>query len=74
MNSGAKVLIVLGTLLILGGLLWELGARFGLTPGRLPGDIAIERENVKFYFPITTSIVVSLLLALLSWIFGRPGK
>ncbi len=74
MTSGAKLLIGIGGILILGGLLWELGARFGLTPGRLPGDIAIERENVRFHFPITTSIVVSLLLALLSWIFGRMGK
>lgn len=74
MNSGAKLLIAIGCILILGGLIWELGSRFGITPGRLPGDIAVERENVKFYFPITTSIVVSLVLALISWVFGRLGK
>ncbi len=43
--------------------------RYGL--GRLPGDIAINRENVSFYFPITTGILVSIALTLAFWLFGR---
>jgi hypothetical protein len=43
--------------------------RFGL--GRLPGDIAIERENFRFYFPVTTSILISIVLSLLVWLFRR---
>ncbi len=39
--------------------------------GRLPGDIVIDRGNFYFYLPITTSIVVSLLLSLVLWLFGR---
>lgn len=43
--------------------------RYGL--GRLPGDIAINRENFSFYFPITTGILVSIALTLAFWLFGR---
>ncbi|GAB6049739.1 hypothetical protein JCM16106_05830 [Hydrogenophilus islandicus] len=39
--------------------------------GRLPGDIVIEKENFTFYFPITTSLVVSLLLSLLFWLWRK---
>jgi len=38
--------------------------------GRIPGDIAVERENVKFYFPFATSIIISVVLSLLLWIFA----
>jgi hypothetical protein len=51
------------------GLAVLVGQRFGL--GRLPGDIVIERENFTLYLPITTSILVSLLLSLLFWLFSR---
>ena len=64
-----RVLIVTGIVLLAAGLLWPLLSRLGL--GRLPGDIAIERENVRFYFPIMTSIVVSVVLSLLFWLFRR---
>ena len=64
----ARLLIVLGALLILAGLLWPWLVKLGL--GRLPGDIVIERERVRIYLPITTSILVSLMLSLvLSLIF-----
>ena len=43
----------------------------GLRIGRLPGDISIERGNFRFYFPIATSILLSLLLTLLLWLFAR---
>jgi Protein of unknown function (DUF2905) len=65
----AKWLIIAGTVLILVGLLWPWIARLGL--GHLPGDIHIKREGFDFYFPLTTSIVISLLLSLLFWLFRR---
>jgi hypothetical protein len=64
-----RTLIVLGIVLLLVGLLWPLIARLGL--GRLPGDIAIERGNFRFYFPLVTSLVVSVILTLLLWLFRR---
>jgi len=65
----AKWLIIAGTILILIGVLWPWIARLGL--GHLPGDIHIKREGFDFYFPLTTSIVVSLLLSLLFWLFRK---
>ncbi len=65
----SKTLVILGVLIILLGLLWPWLQKTGL--GRLPGDIVIERENFRFYFPFTSSIVVSLLITLLIWLFRR---
>lgn len=62
-------LIILGIVLITVGLLWPWLQRAGL--GRLPGDIVIERENFRFYFPIVTSIVISVVLSVLLWLFNR---
>jgi uncharacterized membrane protein len=64
-----KWLITLGIVLLVLGLAWPLVAKLGL--GRLPGDIEVKREGFTFYFPITTSILVSLLITLLLWIFRR---
>jgi hypothetical protein len=64
-----RFLIIAGIVLIAAGLLWPWASRLGL--GRLPGDIVIERENFRFYFPIITSLVVSLGLTLLIWFFRR---
>jgi hypothetical protein len=65
-----RVLIGIGLLLIAAGLVWTFGERFGL--GRLPGDIAVQRPGVTFYFPLATSIIVSVILTLLLWFFqGR---
>lgn len=65
----AKWLIILGVALILTGLAWPWLSRLGL--GHLPGDIHIERKGFSFYFPITSSIVVSLVLSLLFWMFRK---
>ncbi|MAU53952.1 MAG: hypothetical protein CMN17_16630 [Roseovarius sp.] len=69
----ARYLILAGFLLILIGLLWGPLSRLGL--GRLPGDIVIERENFTLYIPITSailvSVVLSVLLALLRGLTGR---
>ena len=69
MNGIGRFLIVLGAVLILLGLLMPWLSKLGL--GRLPGDIVIERENFSFYFPITTSILVSLLLSAIFWLLQR---
>jgi len=64
-----KLLILAGLVLIAIGLAWLVGERFGL--GRLPGDIVIERGNVKIYIPIATSLILSLVLSALFWLFNR---
>jgi len=61
MNPTAKWLIFAGIVLTLIGLLWQVGSKLGL--GRLPGDIVVERENVRFYFPIVTSLILSAMLS-----------
>ena len=65
----SRMLILAGVALIVAGLLWSVAERVGL--GRLPGDIAIERGNVRFYFPLTTSILISAILSVLVWFFRR---
>jgi hypothetical protein len=67
--STGRILIVAGVLLIVVGLAWPWLAKLPL--GRLPGDIAIERPHVRFYFPVTTMIVVSLVVTFLLWLFRR---
>lgn len=64
-----KILVIAGLLLVACGLLWPWISR--LPFGRLPGDISIEREGYSFYFPITSGIVISLLISLLLWLFRR---
>ena len=70
MNDIAKLIIFAGLLLVaLGGLLL-LGGRLPWV-GRLPGDIHIDRGNIKFYFPLTTCVLVSILLTLLFRLLGK---
>jgi hypothetical protein len=64
-----KLLIATGVVLILVGLVWLFRERFGL--GRLPGDIAIERGKFLLWFPIVTSLIVSVDLSLALWFFNR---
>lgn len=66
-----KVLIGVGGFLILLGLAWQWGWVQNLKLGRLPGDIFIERENLKIYIPLTTSLLVSLIFGLVSWLLKR---
>lgn len=65
----AKVLITVGLIFIVAGVAWQMGWIQQLRLGRLPGDIYIEKENMKFYFPLTTSLLVSAIFALLKWLF-----
>jgi hypothetical protein len=62
-------LVAIGLVLVLVGLLWPLLSKLGL--GRLPGDIVIERGNVRFYFPIVTCLIVSIVLSFFLWLLNR---
>jgi hypothetical protein len=64
-----RFLLILGGSLLVLGLLWPLIVKLGL--GRLPGDVVIEREQVKFYFPIVTSLIISIVISLLIWLLRR---
>jgi Protein of unknown function (DUF2905) len=71
-GSLGRMLLAVGLVLALVGLGLIVAERFpGLRIGRLPGDIRVERGNFRFYFPLATSIVVSVVLTLLLWFFGR---
>jgi len=65
----ARILIIAGVILLAAGLLWPWIAKLGL--GHLPGDIAYRRGNTTFYFPIVTSIILSVVLSAVLWLFGR---
>ncbi|HEY3146378.1 MAG TPA: DUF2905 domain-containing protein [Dongiaceae bacterium] len=58
-----RFLIILGIVLVVVGVLWPWLSKVGI--GRLPGDIVIERENFRLYFPLATSILISIVLTLL---------
>ena len=62
-------LIVLGVILVFAGLLWPWLTKLGL--GHLPGDIRIERKGFVFYFPLTSGLIVSIVITLILWIFRR---
>ena len=62
-------LVMLGVALVVLGLAWPWIDKLGL--GRLPGDFRIEREGFSFYFPLTTSIIVSIAVSLLIWLLRR---
>lgn len=64
-----KSLIIVGLLIIAIGLGWPWLSK--LPFGRLPGDIVINRENFRFYFPLTTMIVVSIALSVILWFLRR---
>ncbi len=65
-----KMLILLGVFIIIAGVLLLLGGKIPWV-GRLPGDLIVKREKFTFYFPITTSIVISIILTLLLWILRK---
>ena len=64
-----RFLVILGLALVLLGLLWPLISKIGL--GHLPGDIRIERKGFSFYFPVTSSLIISALLSFLLWLFRK---
>ena len=67
--NASRLLILLGMVLVAIGLLWPVISKLGL--GRLPGDIVIRRDHVVFYAPIATCLIISVILSLIVWAFGR---
>jgi hypothetical protein len=66
-----RTLILLGAALVVIGLLLTLGDKLPFKFGRLPGDIEIRGKNSVFYFPVVTCILLSVVLSLVMWLFGR---
>jgi hypothetical protein len=66
-----KLLLVLGGVIVLIGAVLLLAGRFNLPLGRLPGDITYRGKNTVVYFPLATSIVVSIVLSLILWLVNR---
>jgi hypothetical protein len=64
-----RSLIVVGVVLVVVGLAWPWISKLGL--GRLPGDIHIQRDGLDFYFPVTTGIVISLVVSLVLWLLRK---
>lgn len=62
-----RTLIIIGLLIVVAGLLWPLISQLPL--GRLPGDIVVDRPGFRFYFPLTTMIIASVVISLLVWLF-----
>ena len=68
-TSMNRLLVILGTALILIGLAWPWMKRLPLF--RLPGDIVVDRPGFKFFFPITTMLLVSVVVSLIAWLMRR---
>ena len=70
MSFGRVLMMIGGALLALGALLW-LGGRLNLPLGRLPGDIRVGGGNFRFYFPLTTCLLLSGLVSLVLWVLRK---
>lgn len=71
MNDLGKVLVVAGVIFVVAGLLLMLFGRANLPLGRLPGDIVYRGKNTTVYFPLATSILISVVLSLLLYVIGK---
>ena len=70
LNTLGKILIGMGILMIIIGGLFIIGGKIPFI-GRLPGDIAIQKKNFSFYFPITTCIIISIIFSLIMWLLRK---
>ncbi len=71
MGGLGRALIILGLVLVAVGIVVSFGDRLPVRLGRLPGDIVYKGKNTVFYFPLMTSIIVSIVLSLILWLFSR---
>lgn len=71
MTGLGRPLIILGIVLVIVGLALSFGDRLPIRFGRLPGDIVYRGRNTTFYFPVVTCILLSIILTLALWLFGR---
>jgi Protein of unknown function (DUF2905) len=74
MSDLGKLLVVIGAVAIVAGLGLMLLGRTNVPLGRLPGDIVYRGKNSTFYFPLATSIVVSVVLSVVMYLIGRFGR
>jgi hypothetical protein len=74
MTDLGKLLLLVGGVIIVVGAVLLLAGKFHLPLGRLPGDIVYRGKNTVFYFPIATCILISLILSLIFWLFGRGHR
>lgn len=74
MSELGKALLVLGAILIAVGGVLLLAARLGMPLGRLPGDFAWRGRKVHVYFPLGTSILISIVLTLVFWVLSRMRR
>jgi hypothetical protein len=65
-----KILIFIGLLLAILGFVFIFGNKIPFI-GRLPGDIAVERRNYSFYFPVATCIIISVVISFILWLFNK---
>jgi hypothetical protein len=65
-----KILIFIGLLLAILGFVFIFGNKIPFI-GKLPGDIAVERRNYSFYFPVTTCIIISVVISFILWLFNK---
>lgn len=70
MIHSGKILILTGIIIVIIGVILTFAGKIPFL-GKLPGDISIKRENFTFYFPVTTSIIVSILLSLILYLIGK---
>ncbi len=71
MEQAGKLLIIMGIVIVAVGMLLTLGPRLPFRLGRLPLDFSYQRENFRFYFPLGTSILISVILSLLIGFLNR---
>ena len=69
MRDLGRLLVLFGAILLVVGLLFTVSGKIGL--GKLPGDIVYRRGNFSFYFPLMTSILLSIVISLILWLFRR---
>lgn len=69
MSKMQKYLIIIGLIISLAGILWPWLSKLPI--GKLPGDIVIDKPALKIYIPITTMIIISIIISLLVWLFKR---
>jgi len=74
MNDLGKILIGLGALILVIGVLIVLLGRMNVPIGRLPGDLVYRGKNITVYFPIVTSIILSIVLSLIFYFLGRMQR
>lgn len=74
MTDLGKLLIMLGGVIVIAGAVLLLAGRFHIPLGRLPGDISYRGKNTAFYFPLTTCIIISVVLSLIFWLIGKGRR